>query len=124
MEEKNKPDIIIYQTADGKAAVSLYAKDGMVWMNQQQLAELFDTSKQNIGQHIAKILKEGELDGNSVVKYFFTTATDGKQYNPKSAQLHAIPKGYKKADRSTFPPQNKNHRLNFLKFAVRHFNAI
>lgn len=64
-DEKN---IIIYNTADGKASVSLYAKDGSVWMNQNQLAELFATSKQNIGQHIANILKEGELNEHSVVK--------------------------------------------------------
>ncbi len=74
-------NIIIYNTVDGKASVSLYAKDGMVWMNQNQLAELFDTSKQNIGQHIVNILEESELDENSVVKYFFTTASDGKAYN-------------------------------------------
>jgi len=49
-------------------------------MNQNQIAELFDTSKQNIGQHIANILKEAELQENSVVKNFFTTAADGKQY--------------------------------------------
>jgi hypothetical protein len=78
MEEKNQ--IIIYNTSDGKASVSLFAKDGNVWMNQKQLAELFDTSKQNIGQHIANILKEGELDEHSVVKNYFTTASDGKQY--------------------------------------------
>ena len=78
MEENNR--IIIYNTADGKASVSLFAKDGNVWMNQKQLAELFDTSKQNIGQHIANILKEGELDEHSVVKNYFTTASDGKQY--------------------------------------------
>jgi len=90
MKEKDKQDLIIYQTVDGKAAVSLYAKDGMVWMNQQQLAELFDTSKQNIGQHITKILKEGELDGNSVVKYFFTTAMDGKEYNVEFYALDMI----------------------------------
>lgn len=77
-EQKN---IIIYNTADGKASVSLYAQDGTVWMNQNQLAELFDTSKQNIGQHIANILAEKELNENSVVKNFFTTAADGKQYN-------------------------------------------
>ncbi len=46
MEEKR--NIIIYNTADGKAKVSLYAKGGKVWMNQNQLAELFATSKQNI----------------------------------------------------------------------------
>jgi len=77
---KNEQNIIIYNTADGKASVSLYAKDGTIWMNQNQLAELFDTSKQNIGQHIASILNDSELDQNSVVKKFFTTATDGKEY--------------------------------------------
>ena len=77
---EEKKNIIIYNTADGKASVSLYAKDGSVWMNQNQLAELFDTSKQNIGQHIANILNENELDANSVVKNYFTTAADGKEY--------------------------------------------
>ncbi len=76
----DKKNIIIYNTADGKASVSLYAKDGMVWMNQNQIAQLFATSKQNIGQHIANILKEEELSESSVVKNFFTTAADGKQY--------------------------------------------
>lgn len=75
---ENKQEIIIYNTADRKAAVPLYARDGMVWMNQSQLAELFATSKQNIGQHISNILEENELDGNSVVKHYFTTAADGK----------------------------------------------
>lgn len=80
MQDQNPPNLIIYNTADGKASVSLLAKDGQIWMNQNQLAELFDTSKQNIGQHIANILEERELDGNSVVKKFFTTASDGKEY--------------------------------------------
>lgn len=73
-------NIIIYNTSDGKAAVALYANDSDVWMNQQQLAELFDTSKQNIGQHIANILEDRELSAVSVVKNFFTTAADGKNY--------------------------------------------
>lgn len=73
--------IIIYNTPDGKTSVTLLAKDGKVWMNQNQLAELFSTSKQNIGQHISNILKESELEANSVVKNYFTTATDGKKYN-------------------------------------------
>ncbi len=73
-------DIIIYNTSDGKASVALYAQDGDVWMNQNQLAELFDTSKQNIGQHIKKILEEKELQEISVVKNYFTTAADGKKY--------------------------------------------
>lgn len=77
----NKQNIIIYKTADGKASVALYAKDGNVWMNQNQLAELFATSKQNISLHISNILKEGELPENSVVKEYLTTASDGKEYN-------------------------------------------
>lgn len=79
MSEGNR-SIIIYNTPDGKASVSLFAKDGSVWMNQSQLAELFNTSKQNIGQHISNILNENELDQNSVVKNYFTTASDGKGY--------------------------------------------
>jgi hypothetical protein len=83
-------EIIIYNTVDGKAAVTLYAKDGMVWMNQNQIAELFDTSKQNIGQHIANILSEKELHENSVVKNIFTTASDGKKYNVAFYSLEMI----------------------------------
>ena len=89
-EERDKQNIIIYNTSDGKASVTLYAKDGMVWMNQNQIAELFDTSKQNIGQHIASILKENELDANSVVKNYFTTAPDGKEYNVAFYSLDMI----------------------------------
>ncbi len=85
-----KKNIIIYNTSDGKASVSLYAKDGQVWMNQNQLAELFDTSKQNIGQHIANIIEDKELDKNSVVKDYFTTASDGKEYNVTFYSLDMI----------------------------------
>lgn len=77
--EKN--GIIIYNTEDGKVSVTLYAKDGSVWMNQKQLAELFDTSVPNVNMHIANILKDGELDENSVIKDSLITAADGKQYN-------------------------------------------
>lgn len=83
-------NIIIYNTEDGKANVALLAKDGKVWMNQNQLAELFDTSKQNIGQHIASVLKDKELDANSVVKNYFTTASDGKQYEVMFYSLEMI----------------------------------
>ncbi len=83
-------DIIIYNTADGKAAVALYARDGMVWMSQQQLAELFDTSVPNISMHISNILKENELEGNSVIKDYLTTAADGKKYNVTYYSLDMI----------------------------------
>tara|TARA_R110002050_G_scaffold20348_1_gene57661 strand:- start:51318 stop:51758 length:441 start_codon:yes stop_codon:yes gene_type:complete len=81
MKPNQQQNIIIYNTSDGRSAVSLYTKDGNVWMNQSQLAELFDTSKQNIGQHISNILNDNELNKNSVVKNYFTTAADGKEYS-------------------------------------------
>ncbi|GHT17018.1 DNA-binding protein [Bacteroidia bacterium] len=86
----NTQNIIIYNTDDGKASVSLLAKDGQVWLNQQLLAELFDTSKQSISYHIYNILNDNELDVNSVVKEFLTTATDGKNYNITFYSLEMI----------------------------------
>ena len=82
--------IILYNTPDGKSRIALMARDGSVWLNQQQLAELFATSKQNISQHISSILKDNELDENSVVKNYFTTATDGKQYSVSFYSLEMI----------------------------------
>lgn len=73
-------ELIIYKTDDGKADVKLYSKDGVVWMNQQQMALLFDTSRQNISLHILNILQEKELEEKSVVKDYLTTAADGKNY--------------------------------------------
>jgi hypothetical protein len=86
--EENK--IIIYNTADGKNSVKLFAKDGTVWLSQQRMAELFDTSKQNVSLHIINILKDNELDANSVVKDYLTTASDGKQYQVTFYSLDMI----------------------------------
>lgn len=72
--------IILYTSEDGRSSVALYARDGSVWLNQLQMAELFATSKQNVGYHIANILKDKELKEDSVVKEYFTTASDGKKY--------------------------------------------
>ncbi|MBR3011446.1 MAG: virulence RhuM family protein [Prevotella sp.] len=83
-------NIIIYRTADGRASVALFAKDGKIWLNQQQMAELFATSKQLISHHIANILKEKELDQISVVKHYLTTAADGKNYNVVFYSLEMI----------------------------------
>ncbi|MFA5905187.1 MAG: hypothetical protein WC836_14735 [Desulfobacula sp.] len=62
-------------------------------MNRNQLAKLFDTSKQNMGQHIANILKEKELEESSVVKNFFTTAADGKNHNVSFYSLEMVLSG-------------------------------
>ena len=83
-------NIIIYRTADGRASVALFAKDGKIWLNQQQMAELFATSKPNISMHIANILKEKELNEISVVKNFLTTAADGKNYHVVFYSLEMI----------------------------------
>lgn len=82
--------IVIYNTDDGKTAVSLYAKDGSIWMNQNQLAQLFDTSKQNISLHIQNIIKEWEISQDSVVKDYLTTASDGKEYSVTFYSLDMI----------------------------------
>lgn len=86
----NETNIIIYNTDDGKASVALYAHDGNVWLNQQQMAELFATSKQTVSHHVVNILKEGELDEESVVKYLLTTAADGKSYKVVFYSLEMI----------------------------------
>ncbi len=78
--DTNKQNIIIYKTADGKASVALFAKDSNIWMNQNQLAELFATSVPNISMHISNILNDGEIVHNSVIKEYLTTAADGKEY--------------------------------------------
>ena len=83
-------NIIIYNSIDGKASVALYAKDGKIWLNQMQMAELFATSKLTISYHISNILKENELGENSVVKEYLTTASDGKQYNITFYSLEMI----------------------------------
>lgn len=87
MENQN---IIIYNTQDGKASVSLLTKDGTVWMNQNQLAELFDTSVPNISMHISNILNENELNQDSVIKEYLSTAADGKNYTVTFYSLEMI----------------------------------
>lgn len=86
----DQPNMIIYRTADGKSSVALFAKDGKIWLSQQQMAELFATSKQVISHHILNILKENELNEISVVKQYLTTAADGKNYNVVFYSLEMI----------------------------------
>lgn len=73
-------DIIIYNTADGKAEIKLYADNGTVWLTQAQMVDLFNSSKSSISEHIKNIFSEDELDENSVVRKIRTTAADGKNY--------------------------------------------
>jgi len=83
-------ELILYNTDDGAATIGLRAIDGTVWLTQLEMAELFDTSKQNVSLHINNILSEGELAAESVVKESLTTASDGKAYRTKVYNLDAI----------------------------------
>ena len=74
----NQQNLIIYNTLDGKVSVTMMARDGNVWMNQKQMAELFATSVPNVNIHISNILKERELDKNSVIKDYLITAADAQ----------------------------------------------
>lgn len=69
--------IILYNTEDGKSKIELHVDNGTVWLSQLELAELFQTSKQNISKHINAILKDGELKERVVVNYQLTTAAYG-----------------------------------------------
>ena len=85
------PDkLILYTSDDGKSTVSLFERDGSVWLNQLQMAELFATSKQNVSTHIANILKDRELVTKATVKDFLTVASNGKSYNMKFYSLEMI----------------------------------
>ncbi len=86
----NNTELIIYQSEDGKTRIEARLEDETVWLTQAQLAELFQTTKQNVGQHLKNIFDEGELVDVSVVKNFFTTAADGKSYNTAYYSLDAI----------------------------------
>ena len=96
MSNKFKPSpppggqFLVYQTEDGKLKLDVRFEGETVWLTQQHMAELFQTTKQNVGQHLKNILEEGELTQESVVKDFFTTAADGKKYATKFYNLDAI----------------------------------
>ena len=76
----NQGDIIIYQTEDGVTKIDVRFVDETVWLTQAQLVQLFQTSKANVSEHIKNIFAEGELDADSVVRKFRTTAADGENY--------------------------------------------
>ena len=88
MNDNNQ--IIMYQTEDGLTKIDVTLEDETVWLNQAQMAELFQSTKQNISYHINNCFKEGELNETSVVKDFLTTAADGKPYNTHYYNLDVI----------------------------------
>ena len=85
-----KNSMIIYVSKDGNVKVDVNILQDDIWMSQDVMANLYDTTKNNISMHLKNIFDEGELEKNSVVKKFLTTANDGKNYNVLHYNLDAI----------------------------------
>lgn len=85
-----KNNMIIYVSKDGNIKVDVNIQNEDIWMSQDVMANLYDTTKNNISMHLKNIFDEGELEKNSVVKKFLTTASDGKKYNVLHYNLDAI----------------------------------
>ncbi len=89
-EKMGKSEIVLFKTKDKKEKLLVPITGDTVWLTQNQMAELFSTTKQNVSLHANNCFKEGELDKNSVVKDFLTTASDGKNYRTKHYNLDVI----------------------------------
>ena len=72
--------VIIYTANDGKTKIDVKLEEDTLWLTQAQMCELYQTSKSNVSEHIKHIFEEGELNEESVVRKFRTTAADGKEY--------------------------------------------
>src|SRR4030067_359409 len=87
---ESKGEVIIYKSPEGDTELYVKLEEETVWLSQAQLVKLFKTSKQNISLHINNIFNEAELDTNSVVKEYLTTASDGKKYRTNHYNLDVI----------------------------------
>jgi hypothetical protein len=87
---QKRSEIILYQTEDNRTRIEVRLENETVWLAQAQMAELFQTSVPNVSMHIRNVLKEGELQADSVVKDFLTTAADGKKYQVAFYNLDMI----------------------------------
>ena len=89
---RNQQDdsVVVYQSKDGIVRLDVQLSDETVWLTQQQMMLLFETTKQNVSLHINNIFREGELDKISVVKDCLTTAADGKNYHVLYYNLDVI----------------------------------
>lgn len=88
--EENRGEIVVYQSKDGLTRVDVRFEDDSVWLTQAQLVELYHSSKSNISEHISHIFEDSELDRDSVVRKFRTTASDGKDYQVMYYNLDMI----------------------------------
>ncbi len=86
----DKGQILLYQSADGDSKIEVRLKNDTVWLTADQMAELFQRNKSTISRHIRNVLEDGELEESSVVAFFATTATDGKNYSVAYYNLDMI----------------------------------
>ena len=77
--EAQKGEIILYQREDGAVQIDVKVEDETVWLTQQLMAELFNTTKQNISLHIQNIYEEGELSAEATVKKILTVQKEGNR---------------------------------------------
>ena len=85
-----KYEVIKFKDNEFEMDVNVSPNEETVWLTQNEISQLFDTTKQNVSLHINKAFKEKEFDKKSVVKDFFTTASDGKLYKTKHYNLDVI----------------------------------
>ena len=86
----DKGQFLLYQTPDGDSQIEVKLQNDTVWLSLDQMAELFQRNKSTISRHIKNVLEDGELDADSVVANFATTATDGKNYSVAYYNLDMI----------------------------------
>ena len=85
-----RSQILFYQSEDGTSHIEVRLEEGTVWLTQALIAELYQTTKQNVSLHIRNIFNDRELEEGSVVKEYLTTASDGKKYRTKFFNLDMI----------------------------------
>jgi hypothetical protein len=90
MSNAPQSQFLLYQTSDGQTRSEVRLENETVWLSQNQMAELFQTTKQNVSLHTRNIFREGELPEHSVVKEYLTTAADGKNYKTSFYNLDVI----------------------------------
>ena len=83
-------EFLIYQAEDGKTQLSVVLENEELWLSQKQLTELFGKAKTTISEHIKHIFEDGELREDSVVRFFRTTAADGKNYEVAHYNLDMV----------------------------------
>jgi len=83
-------EFLLYTTEDGKTRVECRFEDETIWLSQALMSELYDRSKKTLSEHLKNLFEEGELEANSVVRNFRTTAADGKAYDVQHYNLEAI----------------------------------